>query len=165
MRTRTKFLTAAGMVLVIGGIAVAGAGAAYSGKGGYHGDYRGGHHGGRHMGALLEFYDADGDGKLTQAELDSGRSEQHAAFDSDGDRQLSLEEYEALWLEAMRSRMVDRFQHLDEDGDGLVTVVEYTEPLSDLVARKDRNGDGALSREDKKRWHKDRHDDDDHDDG
>ncbi|MEM7223058.1 MAG: hypothetical protein AAF495_08785 [Pseudomonadota bacterium] len=158
MRTRTKFLTAAAATLAIGGVAIAGAGVAYSGKGG--------HHGGRHMGMMLEFYDADGDGKLTQVELDNGRSEQLVTFDTDGDQQLTLEEYEALWLDAMRSRMVDRFQHLDEDGDGVVTLVEYTEPMSDLVARKDRNGDGALSREDKKRYHKDRdHDrDDDGDD-
>ena len=92
------------------------------------------------MEMLLGFYDADGDGKLTQVELDSGRSGQLATYDSDGDQQLTLEEYEALWHEAMRSFMVDRFQQLDEDGDGVVTLVEYTEPMSNLVAHKDRNG-------------------------
>ena len=161
MNTKTKILTAAGAAVVIGGVALAGATHAYSGK--YHGGYHGGHHG-RHFETMLEIYDNDGDGKLTQAEIDNGRAERLAEFDGDGDQALDLEEYQALWLDSMNARMVDRFQHLDEDGDGTVTLAEFTEHTENIVARKDRNGDGALSYEDRKRWHKDRHHDDDDDD-
>ena len=66
------------------------------------------------------------------------------AFDSDGNGTLSLDEYQALWLDAMRERMVDRFQAHDDDGDGEVTVEEFGEERARLVERMDRDGDGAL---------------------
>jgi hypothetical protein len=132
---------------------------------GEHGEYGGmGHHSGRHgargmgrgmgrhMGrgfeSLFEAYDSDGNGRLTQAEVDAARTDRLAAFDKDGDRKLTLKEYEALWLDAMRERMVDRFQDLDNDGDAAVTAEEFAAPYAGLVARRDRNGDGEISRDD-----------------
>ena len=52
-----------------------------------------------------------------------------AEFDADNDGSLTLEEYQALWLDAMRERMVDRFQAHDDDGDAIVTVEEFVESL------------------------------------
>lgn len=100
---------------------------------------------------LIEFYDQDGDDKVTQDEIDKVRADRLAAFDSDGNGVLSLEEYEALWLDAMRKRMVDRFQSHDDDGDGQVSVGEFSEGTSRLVMRHDRNDDGAISLEDMRR--------------
>ena len=57
---------------------------------------------------LFEAFDANQDGTLTQAEVDQARQAKLAEFDADGDGSLSLEEYQALWLDAMRERMVDR---------------------------------------------------------
>ena len=37
----------------------------------------------------------------------------------------------------------------DRDGNGTVTLEEYRLPMQDLVASRDRNGDGALSRDDR----------------
>ena len=65
---------------------------------------------------------------------------------------LSLGEFEALWLDFMRERMVDRFQDLDADGDAAVTLEEYREPFDSLVERMDRDGDGVLSRADRRKW-------------
>ena len=45
-------------------------------------------------------------------------------FDDDKDGSLNLEEFEALHKSAMQSRMVDRFQHLDANGDGQVSSEE-----------------------------------------
>ena len=42
--------------------------------------------------------------------------------------------------------MVRAFQRFDVDGDASVTLDEYTKPLSKIVERRDRNGDGAISR-------------------
>ena len=53
--------------------------------------------------------------------------------------------------------MVRSFQRLDEDGDATVTLDEYVAPMSKIVERRDRNGDGALSREDRKRKHHRKH--------
>lgn len=93
---------------------------------------------------LMETYDTDGDGALTQEEIDTARAEQLRRFDTDGDGALTLEEYQALWLDAMHERMVDRFQQHDDDGSGTVTVEEFNEEFRNLVSRADRNGDGRL---------------------
>lgn len=165
MKTSTKTLIAAGVAVAIGGIVLTGvtqAGGWKEGRGygaphyamhdgyGGHGP-KGGRRGERRFERLLESYDSNEDGKLTQAEIDGVRAERLARFDSDGDGSLTLQEYEALWLDAMRERMVDRFQSHDDDGDGRVTAEEFGERFSNLVARRDRDGDGELTREDFRR--------------
>ncbi|WP_161862904.1 EF-hand domain-containing protein [Algicella marina] len=100
---------------------------------------------------LFEQYDANDDGSLTQEELTEGRNAQLGSFDADSSGGLTLEEYQNLWLDAMRERMVDQFQSHDDDGDGIVTAEEFGERFEGLVARLDRNGDGALNREDMRR--------------
>ena len=116
------------------------------------GDKRRGHRLDRML-DLIETYDQDGDGKVTQAEINKGRADRLAKFDNDGDGRLSLQEYEALWLDAMRERMVDRFQSHDDDGDGQVTVDEFSKRMSRLVLQRDRNDDGAISAEDLRGHH------------
>jgi Ca2+-binding EF-hand superfamily protein len=145
--------TSRNVMLVIGAVALGAtalAGASLAdGKRGYH---RGGHHGGpgRHE-RMIEQFDANQDGAITQVEIDQVRRDRLAAFDQNNDGSLTLEEYQALWLDAMRERMVDRFQDLDDDGDAIVTVEEFVEPFGSMVGRLDRNGDGALSRDDMRR--------------
>lgn len=102
---------------------------------------------------LREAYDRDGDGAVTQAEVDAARAERFAAFDPDQSGDLSLEEYEALWLDAMRERMVRRFQRHDADGDGVVTTEEFQRRTATMVERRDRTGDGALTIEDARARH------------
>ena len=155
MRTKTKTLTAIAVAAALGGTALAGA--SYAG-------HRGGGHG---MGfldkgqlavsamELFESVDADGDGKLTQAEIDKVRNDRHAAHDADGDGNLSLEEFAGLWHETTRPLTVRAFQMLDTDGDAVVTRAEYDRPLAGIVERLDRDRDGGLSMKDH------RHDDDD----
>ena len=56
-----------------------------------------------------------------------------AKFDADGDGVLSLAEFEALHSAMIRSMTVDRFQALDEDGDGYSNADEIdngTDPCS-----------------------------------
>lgn len=126
-------------------------------RGGMHGDMRGdlgqhGMHGGMHgqirMLELIERYDADGSGSLTQVEIDAGRAARLGEFDADGNGTLSLAEYEALWLDAMRESMVRRFQRHDRDGDGQVTAEEFGRRMEHMVMMRDRNGDGVLDLED-----------------
>ncbi len=136
--TTTGRLLLAGGTLALGAALLAGAS--------YADGWR--HHGwGGHGGAvfLFEQYDTNQDGRLTQAEIDQVRQSRLAEFDKDGDGKLTLDEYQALWMAAMRERMVDRFQEHDDDGDGLVTVEEFTEPFDRVIVRFDRNGDGELT--------------------
>ena len=99
---------------------------------------------------LMATYDLNEDGQVTQEEVDGLRADRLAAFDADGNGSLSLSEYEALWLDAYRERMVDNFQRHDDDGDGMVTVQEFSEDQSGMVAKMDRNDDGVLSSEDRR---------------
>jgi len=68
-------------------------------------------------------------------------------FDANNDGKLSLKEYETLWLDAMRKRMVDRFQFHDDDGDAAVTLDEFQSRLSRIVRRLDNDGDGKVTRQ------------------
>lgn len=109
----------------------------------------GGHGGG--MFRMLEQLDANKDGKLTQEEIDTGRKDALARSDADKDGKLTLAEYEKVWLEQMRPMMVRQFQHLDADGDAAVTADEFGKPFAGIVARMDRNDDGALDESDRRR--------------
>jgi Ca2+-binding EF-hand superfamily protein len=139
MTKTTRLLLASG-ALALGAALFAGASLA-DGWGRHHG---GGHHSGGAM-RLFEQFDANQDGRLTQAEIDQVRQSRLAEFDQDGDGSLSLEEYQALWVDAMRERMVDRFQAHDDDGDGMVTAEEFGEPFDRMVSRFDQNGDGEVT--------------------
>jgi len=94
---------------------------------------------------LFEEFDRSGDGEISRADIEAVRSERLAAFDADGDGVLTLDEYEALWLDAMRPRMVRGFQRLDIDGDAAVTAAEFIAPYEGLVDRFDRDGDGMMT--------------------
>ncbi|MGI9381588.1 MAG: EF-hand domain-containing protein [Methyloligellaceae bacterium] len=113
-------------------------------------DRRGGHRG-HSIERLLERFDTDKDGKLTQEELDAARKDLLANHDADKDGSLSLKEFESLWIEVMRRRMVRGFQRLDGDGDAAVTLEEFLKPFAHTVEVMDRNGDGVVSRSDRRR--------------
>lgn len=123
-------------------------------KAGYHrAKHRGeGHHRGRERrGAgemirmMFDLVDADGDGAVTQDEVDAFRVEKLAEADTDGDGALSIAEFDTLYREFTRFRMVDMFQDLDADGDGVIGAAEMDKRAGRLVDRMDRDGDGMLT--------------------
>lgn len=141
--------------------------ASYSGHG-QHGwsKHRGGHHkgwrSGHRMERMMERFDVNEDGKLTQDEVNEARKALLAKFDTDKDGKLNLAEFEKLWLDYMHRRMVRGFQRIDRDGDAAITVDEYLKPFSKVVERLDRNEDGVFDKEDRRkrgtRHHKDNDD-------
>jgi Ca2+-binding EF-hand superfamily protein len=105
------------------------------------------------MQEFLDTYDANGDGRVTQDEVDQWRADRLKKFDADGNGQLSLDEYQQLWLDAMHERMVRQFQSHDADGDGLVTTDEFGKRTAHMVMMRDRNDDDAISLDDLRRRH------------
>ncbi|MCB1355305.1 MAG: calcium-binding protein [Maritimibacter sp.] len=81
-------------------------------------------------GAMMGGADANGDGTMSGDEVLGMLQSMHADADANGDASLSLEEFEALHIEMTRGLIVDRFQHLDADGDGKVTADEMTAPAN-----------------------------------
>ena len=151
MHNKTKLALIAVSLSALGIGTLANVAFADPGEGG--GRWRHGH--GGMMRGFMERYDTNKDGKVTQQEIDANRTEWFGKFDADKNGSLNLKEFETLWLEAHRKQMVREFQRLDPNGDAGVTLDEYKEPLSRIVANRDRNGDGAISKEDRRgkgRW-------------
>jgi EF hand len=144
--TRTTRLLLATGALALGAAALVGGSLADGNWGRHHGG-PGGWQRGAPGERLFEVFDVDQDGTLTQAEVDQARQNKLVEFDANGDGSLSLEEYQALWLDAMRERMVDQFQDHDDDGDGLVTVEEFSERYSRIVDRLDTDGDDQITQD------------------
>ena len=117
----------------------------FEGRG--HEGGRGGHGGpgsGGIVRGVLSQADADADGAVTQAEVDAFRAAQVGAADVSGEGDLSLGEFETVYLQLIRSQIVDAYQDLDEDGDASVTAAELDARLNGVVEQMDRDGDGAL---------------------
>ena len=103
------------------------------------------------LAGLLNAFDTNKDGAVTQDEINGARGANLAKFDANHDGKLSVEEYGALWLDAQRTAMVRQFQGHDADGDGLVTVDEFNAGFANTVARADTNGDGKVDATDGRR--------------
>lgn len=122
---------------------------------GDRGDRAGKHHRGQQMmggfggheglGALFAEVDADDDGTVTRAEIDSYLAGKITGADASGDGALTIEEFDTLYREFTRTRMVRAFQRLDADGDGQIDAAEIDTNLNSIVDRMDRDGDGALT--------------------
>ncbi|WP_233495542.1 EF-hand domain-containing protein [Rhodosalinus halophilus] len=83
------------------------------------------------MGMMADL-DADGDGVVTPEEARTGLGSLLSEYDADGDGTLSIAEFETLHSALIRETMVDRFQHLDADGDGRITAEEMQAPAAQM---------------------------------
>ncbi len=157
MKKSTKTLIAVGVATAVGGASLAAVGDTairHIGGGSHYG------HGIHFLGKgtfgsfaadLFESVDSDGDGTVSQAEIDQTLDDRLAAHDTNTDGILTLEEFASLWQETTQPITVRAFQTLDRDGDALVTRDEVDRLLANIVDRLDRDGDGAFSMNE--RWH------------
>lgn len=88
--------------------------------------------------------DADGDGRLTQADLERPRRREGRPRPVEGDRAGGADR---------RRRLLERITRADADGDGRVTLEEVQEEIpgfsEERFRRMDRNGDGVLTSSDR----------------
>ena len=141
--TKIALIALAGLV-VIGG-------AAFAHKGWKHG-FRG--HGAMGFSEMVERYDANKDGKISQDEIDTNRANWLTEADGDKSGTLALAEFQNLWLKAHNQQVIRDFQRLDRDANGQITAEEYKLPLANFVAELDSNKDNAISADElSPRWH------------
>ncbi|MEM9107749.1 MAG: hypothetical protein AAGC96_19075, partial [Pseudomonadota bacterium] len=112
---------------------------------------RGGGRGGQWVARLLERYDVNGDGKITRAEYDEIRTKLFSDADTDGNTSVSLEEFATVWQDMNKERIVRGFQRYDTNGDLSITRDEYTAGNVDFIERNDRNGDGVVTKADRRK--------------
>lgn len=97
--------------------------------------------------------DTDGNGQLTQEELQAAGAARFAATDTNGDGALSAEELAAAAQERQANRVSGMIEKLDKNGDGLLQADEMPEPrrggdrMEHRFDHADTNDDGTLSAE------------------
>jgi Ca2+-binding EF-hand superfamily protein len=94
---------------------------------------------------LFAKYDADGDGAITQEEVDAYAAKRFDELAGEGGT-FTLDEFKASWYEQSRPRMVRAFQRLDRNGDGKVTRDEFDRASEAMFLMLDRDGSGELTR-------------------
>lgn len=152
LQTRTKALIAA----IGGAMALGVTGGAIADKGKSE---RGGH--GGHMGMMFEMIDADGDGKISRAEVDSFHKARLEKFDTDGNGSLNADEYVAMMEDFRRQMMQKRFERKDTNGDGMIDQEEMGARMDRMFDRMDRNDDGMIEKGEMRKHGKKRGCDDD----
>ena len=96
-------------------------------------------------------FDADGDGRVTVAEVEASRAARFAALDSDGNGQVSRQEYMDHAAAQAGERAGTMFDRLDADGDGTLSrdAIEARRgsgpDAARMIARFDADGDGAVT--------------------
>lgn len=67
--------------------------------------------------------------------MNAFRAAKVAAADLNKDGALSLEEFDTLYRELTRTRMVRAFQSLDSDGDGVISAEEMDARVALIMQR------------------------------
>lgn len=151
MKTTTKTLIAFGMTsaLALGSLAYA---------------QKGPHPRGDRGAAMLEQLDTNGDGAISQAEVDAKRAAEFSAADSNGDGAVSLDELtahrEAKRAEMKAKREAAMFAKMDVNGNGVIDPDEFGGRADKMFDRFDTDEDGLITAEEReaakekrgKRW-------------
>lgn len=84
--------------------------------------------------------DADGDGRLNQAEFVARRVDRLAAADANKDGSVAAEERRAAWTARRAERRAGAFDRLDADKDGTLSRTEFEAPRAARAERQPRAG-------------------------
>lgn len=82
--------------------------------------------------------DTNEDGRIEPAEARAALETLFSDNDANDDGALDIAEFEILHSRMIRESMVDRFQHLDNDGDGAITAGEMAAPAKKIEKKQKR---------------------------
>ncbi|MCR9125159.1 MAG: calcium-binding protein [Rhodobacteraceae bacterium] len=112
---------------------------------------RDGGHGPRGFAAMdFDQIDTDGDGALSQSEMQAVARLRFEAADTDADGTLSAAEIETAMKGPMARRAARMIDRRDSDGDGRLSIDEMAPPPDRMArgfARLDQDESGTISRE------------------
>ncbi|CUJ87082.1 transaldolase/EF-hand domain-containing protein [Ruegeria denitrificans] len=97
--------------------------------------------------ASFQELDANGDGQLTQEELEAHRAQRFSNADTDGDGQLSVEEMQAAGQKRASDRATKMFEKYDANRDGFLSDDELPKPrrAGKMFDRIDADNSGTIS--------------------
>jgi Ca2+-binding EF-hand superfamily protein len=98
---------------------------------------------------LLEAFDVNQDGSMTTSEVKQVLTKRFKANDSDGDGFLNFNETVAAYEQAKQERAVKRFNKIDQNGDGAVTLDEFLTTVKKYSAYKERLIQHRFTKKDK----------------
>ena len=101
-------------------------------------------------GASFEELDANGDGALTEAEMQAHRAARFAAMVSDGNGSLNADELTAAAAQRQAKRAARMIERVDANGDGELSAQELAEMGNmrrggDRFGRLDTDRDGVVT--------------------
>ena len=112
--------------------------------------------GGHGHGPQIDFetMDRDGDGQITQAELQAMGEAHFADADTDNDGFLSAAELEAQAMARAAQHAARMMERMDANGDGKVTREEFMQGHDAMFDAMDTNGDGVIDAEERSGHHR-----------
>ncbi|WIY25591.1 EF-hand domain-containing protein [Parasedimentitalea psychrophila] len=105
--------------------------------------------GGPGMRMSFEEIDTDGNGEISQAEMDAMKGARFAKTDTNGDGVVSLEELTAQGVKNVAARAEKMLKMRDANGDGVLSQEELSKPrrAGQMFDRFDADGNGSISKE------------------
>ncbi len=110
-------------------------------------DGHGGHGGGHGMNISFEELDTDSDGQITQSEMQAMGAARFDEADTDGNGVLSAEELIAKAQQQAGKRVTGMIERFDKDGDGALSRDEMPKPrrAGRMFDHFDEDGSGGIS--------------------
>jgi hypothetical protein len=110
-----------------------------------------------HGDRMMHRLDLNGDGAVTEREMDAQATVRFLRWDGDGDGVVTEAEMMAAAQARVAQRIAKRFAKMDANGDGRIEQAEFEAFGADRFAGWDSDGDGKVSAEEMRARAPDRH--------